>query len=164
MLACRSDLDETGGICVRNGGNWAALELDIYCSLQLATFGNCVKMNLNADPKTYQGQDTTASILYSMENDNSAVGVTCITPAGKHVNPEEWGGLPDDVMAKQIQRKLERVRSLKEWRTMAYILYQYCNKTFDSYALPSSCTIRRPILIFAIADTSSMPFVFEHYE
>ena len=145
MLRCRSDLPENDSVVRRNGTRWAALELDIYCSLQLVAFRKCVKVNLNADPSTYQGQDTTASILYSMENNLACVGVTCTTPMGKHVNPDDWGGLPNDVMVRVMNRKAERLKSLKEWTTMSYILLQTCDKTSDSYAIPSSCAIRRPM-------------------
>ena len=95
-----------------------------------------------------------------MENDLACIGVTCTIPAGKHVNSEDWGGLPNDVMLKVMQRKVERLKSLKAWRSMSYILQQCCNKTFDSYAIPSSCTLRRPMapLLPIVTTTSYLLF------
>ena len=89
-----------------------------------------------------KGQDTTASILYSWEKNVGAAGVTCTTSAGRQCNPYDWERIPDEVLQRMVLRKAERVKSLKEWRTLSCVLYNYTGKSLDAFDTPGACTIR----------------------
>ena len=89
------------------------------------------------------GEDTTAALLYSWERHVGAYGLTCTTPACKCLLLDEWWDAPQEVVNEVLRRKMERVKSLKEWRTMSLVLNNYCPElTFDSFDIPNSCAIR----------------------
>ena len=71
-----------------------------------------------------------------------AAGLTCTTPAGRHCNPYDWEHLPDEVLQRMRQRKAERAKALKEWKTMSCVLHNYTGKSLDAFDIPGTCTIR----------------------
>ena len=89
-----------------------------------------------------KGEDTTAAIIYNWEGNVGAAGLTCTTPAGRHCNPYDWEHLPDEVLQRMRQRKAERAKALKEWKTMSCVLHNYTGKSLDAFDIPGTCTIR----------------------
>ena len=55
LLRANVDRKELSGLATINGTRWAALEFDTYVELQQSVFEGLVKLNMCADPSTYQG-------------------------------------------------------------------------------------------------------------
>ena len=84
-----------------------------------------------------------ASIIFNWEKYAGAVGITATIPAGKHFDFASWpDNVPNAVKVNATNRKLERVKALKEWRAMSFVLQQYTGVSYEDCRLPSDCVIR----------------------
>jgi hypothetical protein len=142
VIATRSDLDHMNGLSDRNSGRMEALELHTYVDLQKTVFYGVRKLNVVADPSSYQGQETMVAVLYTWEKDMAGVGPTVLVPAGKRLIPEQWEHMPDQVKEALANRRTERLASLKEWRALSWIIWQYTGLSLDDFDIPPDCAIR----------------------
>ena len=71
VIATRSDLDHMNGLSDRNSDRWESLVLHTYVGLQIKVFRGIRKLNVVADPSSYQGQETMVAILYTWEKNIS---------------------------------------------------------------------------------------------
>ena len=55
VIATRNDLDNMNGLSISNSDRWESLELHTYIGLQKNVFGGARKLNVVADPSSYQG-------------------------------------------------------------------------------------------------------------
>ena len=145
MIAIRADLDHMNGTSCNNGAIWEALEVQCYVDVQKETFRGVKKINIVADPSSYQGMNTMVAILYAWQRSVAAIGPTVITTASKQLQVCDWVGVPNEVMEKvraRKNKKMERLASLHEWRSVSCILHQYTNLSMDSFMIPPGTAIR----------------------
>ena len=82
------------------------------------------------------------AVLYSWEKDIAGVGPTVLVAAGKREIPEQWEHMPQQVKEVLETRRAERLASLKEWRALNWIIWQYTGLSLDDFDIPPDCAIR----------------------
>ncbi len=112
----------------------------MYAQQTWADFSRVCKLNLVADPSTYQGQDTVVGLLYSWEINRGACGMIQVIRPGKQVMPDEFE-MPGSLWARCKEGKAERVKALREMHAMSAMCKRATGRSFDEIDLPADVDI-----------------------
>ena len=125
-----------------NGSRWAAKEIGIYSGIQQRVYAGLCKISIVADPSVYQGQETVVGLIYSWLVKKAAYGMVQVLPSGKHLDPYEFE-MNEELRARVLARKLERLSALREWQGISNMLLQHTRKSIDDFRMPSDTLVGR---------------------